>query len=66
MVSRQVGKALFSIIKPEEMNYLSKDIERLLKKKNMESLVRKQYSCGIFQEYDAGYPADHGQDRPQV
>jgi hypothetical protein len=33
------------------MRYLSEEIEKLLKQKNQESLIRKQYSCGIFQEY---------------
>lgn len=35
------------------MSYLSKEIERLLKQKEQASLIRKQYSCGIFQEYDS-------------
>jgi hypothetical protein len=34
------------------MPYLSKDIERLIKRNQQTSLVRRQYSCGIFQEYD--------------
>jgi hypothetical protein len=37
------------------MRYLSKEIERLISKKQGNSLVRKQRSCGIFQEYDPGF-----------
>jgi hypothetical protein len=37
------------------MRYLSKEIERLITKKQENSLVRKQHSCGIFQEYDQGF-----------
>lgn len=37
------------------MPYLSKEIERLITKKQENSLVRKQHSCGIFQEYDPGF-----------
>lgn len=34
--------------------YLSKQIERMAKRKNnaSKSLVKKNYSCGIFQNYD--------------
>jgi len=44
------------------MRYLSEEIERHLKYKNQESLVRKQHSCGIFQEYG---PTDI-KDRPSA
>lgn len=38
------------------MNYLSPQIEALSKKriKNKTSLIKKVYSCGIFQDYGAG------------
>ncbi|NJB69872.1 hypothetical protein GGR42_000334 [Saonia flava] len=32
------------------MQYLNKEIENLAKKKAAKSLVKKQYSCGIFQD----------------
>ena len=32
------------------MQYLNKEIEVLLKKKKTQSLVKKQHSCGIFQD----------------
>jgi len=36
------------------MNYLSKQIEAMAKRKKAtsKSLVKKNYSCGIFQNYD--------------
>ena len=36
------------------MKYLSSHIEALTKKKKTEekSLIKKQYSCGIFQDYE--------------
>lgn len=38
------------------MTYLSPQIEALAKKKKQEakSLVRKEHSCGIFQDYGRG------------
>ncbi|WP_411030772.1 hypothetical protein [Spongiimicrobium sp. 3-5] len=33
------------------MQYLSKEIEALVKSNNKKSLVKKQESCGIFQDY---------------
>lgn len=32
------------------MQYLNKEIESLVKKKESNTLVNKQYSCGIFQD----------------
>ncbi len=32
------------------MQYLNKEIEKLAKKKTGNSLIKKQYSCGIFQD----------------
>lgn len=48
------------------MQYLSKEIEALAKRKKLEekSLVKKQYSCGIFQDYgtvDSTNPKVDGQ-----
>ncbi len=34
------------------MQFLNKEIEALTKKKKTKSLVRKQISCGIFQEVE--------------
>lgn len=41
------------------MKYLSKDIEALAKSKRHrgESLIKKEKSCGIFQDYDTGIPS---------
>lgn len=33
------------------MTYLSPQIEALAKRKSNNSLVKKEYSCGIFQDY---------------
>lgn len=40
------------------MAYLSKDIEVLAKRKKQlsKSLIKKQYSCGIFQDYGDDIP----------
>ena len=32
------------------MQYLNKEIEKLAKKKAGNSLIKKQFSCGIFQD----------------
>lgn len=37
------------------MGFLNKQIEHLSKKSKKGSLVRKQISCGIFQEMDVTY-----------
>lgn len=34
------------------MQFLNKEIESLVKHKRSKSLVKRQVSCGIFQEYD--------------
>lgn len=34
------------------MQYLNKEIEKLAKKKAGNSLVKKQYSCGIFKDLE--------------
>jgi len=44
-----------ALVKKEHMGYLSTEIERLWQRREQKSLVRKQHSCGIFQEYDANY-----------
>jgi len=43
------------------MGYLSPQIEVLAKRKKQEekSLVKKEYSCGIFQDY-----GDHSEGQP--
>ncbi|MFS4447643.1 hypothetical protein [Maribacter sp. 2307UL18-2] len=40
------------------MQYLSKEIEALAKKrpKKGSSLIKKEYSCGIFQDYGEDIP----------
>lgn len=34
------------------MQFLNKEIEVLVRRKKSKSLIKKQISCGIFQEYD--------------
>jgi len=34
------------------MQYLSEEIASLVKRKQASSLVKKQYACGIFQDYN--------------
>ena len=42
------------------MNYLSKDIEALARRKRSidESLIKKETSCGIFQDYGTEDPCN--------
>lgn len=35
------------------MQFLNKEIEVLVRRKKSKSLIKKQISCGIFQEYDS-------------
>nr|WP_299337879.1 hypothetical protein [Allomuricauda sp.] len=35
------------------MQYLNKEIENLVKRKKSKSLVKKQISCGIFQDLES-------------
>jgi hypothetical protein len=46
------------------MQYLSKEIEALAKKnKSEKSLIKKQYSCGIFQDYGTVEPVNSKLDQ---
>tara|TARA_R110002051_G_scaffold30845_3_gene71002 strand:+ start:7730 stop:7882 length:153 start_codon:yes stop_codon:yes gene_type:complete len=44
------------------MTYLSPEIEALAKKKKEESLIKKENSCGIFQDYGKEYYTESSSD----
>lgn len=47
------------------MQYLSKEIEALAKKKRQtgSSLVKNEHSCGIFQDYGTGISPTKGEEK---
>ena len=50
------------------MKYLSKEIEALAKKKRQAgtSLIKKEYSCGIFQDYGTGNSSTPVKENEQI
>tara|TARA_R110000868_G_scaffold3285_4_gene21471 strand:- start:1117 stop:1269 length:153 start_codon:yes stop_codon:yes gene_type:complete len=48
------------------MTYLSPEIEALAKRKKEESLVKKENSCGIFQDYGKEYYEQSSSDNSSI
>jgi hypothetical protein len=48
------------------MAYLSKQIEAFAKKKQQHSLIKKENSCGIFQDYGLGVQVNQLKKNPKL